>query len=151
MNFRYWIAAFCLIGFQHPSLGHAVWGVVENDAVGVRFVYDGGAPLRAADVKVTSLAPGEISAIEGLTDRDGRFAFFPDQPGEWRVEVNDGMGHRASLVVDVGEERVAVVAHEHAHGHHVAPWLMAISMLFGLFGIWTLWSTRRSASPAKQG
>lgn len=150
MQPRYWIAAFFLIVFQYPSQGHGVQGSVEAGAVGVRFVYDGGAPLRAADVTATSLAPGESSVIQGLTDRNGRFAFFPDQTGEWRVEVNDGMGHRAHLLVDVGENRIDVAAHGYSHTHHLEGWVIGVAVLFGLFGIWGLWRCRQYPISPKQ-
>lgn len=123
------------------ALGHGVQGMLADGVVGVQFVYEGGAPLRAADVTATLADTSET--IEGLTDSQGRFAFFPDQPGEWQVEVNDGMGHRARLVVDVDGDGLAVATHTHSHGHHVAPWIVGLSSLFGLFGVWTLWGNRR--------
>ncbi|MDR0762473.1 MAG: hypothetical protein LBF13_05445, partial [Campylobacteraceae bacterium] len=30
----------------------------------------------------------------------GFFAFVPDEDGEWRVEAQDGMGHRGEIVLD---------------------------------------------------
>ncbi len=122
--------------------GHAAMGRIEEGAVGVRFFYEGGAPMRSAEVAVRAPAADEERIIEGLTDRNGCFAFVPDQVGEWRVEANDGMGHRVQLRIEVDAAGVPVATASTAHGHHIAPWVVAIAVLFGLFGIWALWIRR---------
>ena len=38
----------------------------------------------------------------GRTDRKGRFAFYPDIVGKWRIEVSDGMGHKVQAEVNGG-------------------------------------------------
>lgn len=37
----------------------------------------------------------------GRTDCNGRFAFSPDSSGVWKVEVNDGRGHKIQAEVKV--------------------------------------------------
>ena len=36
-----------------------------------------------------------------VTDAQGRFAFMPDAPGQWRIIMADNMGHRVEHAVEV--------------------------------------------------
>jgi hypothetical protein len=89
--------------------------------------YDGGIPVAGA--LVTVLAPGvDAPYLTGTTDPAGLFTFLPGTPGEWRVVVDDGMGHRREARIDVatgpetgGErdrpEALGLAEHEE-HGEH---------------------------------
>lgn len=62
--------------------------------------YDGGIPVAGA--LTTVLAPGvDTPYLTGTTDPAGLFTFLPGTPGEWRVVVDDGMGHRREARIDV--------------------------------------------------
>ncbi len=69
----------------------------------VRFFYIGGEPMAYATIKVFRPAGGkagnQTEYQTGFADEEGRFAFVPNAPGNWRVEASDGMGHRAEAVV----------------------------------------------------
>lgn len=78
----------------------------------VTATYASGAPASNADVVVRAPAEGGGASDgapavgsdvwqEGRTDPRGRFIFAPERPGEWQVVVDDGQGHRATLVVSV--------------------------------------------------
>jgi len=55
-----------------------------------------------ARVKIS--APGaKLTFQSGRTDRNGRFCFFPDTPGDWKVVVDDEMGHRLEVMVPVNK------------------------------------------------
>jgi hypothetical protein len=65
-----------------------------------RASYEGGTPVVSGDVTV--MAPGSEEAWQtGRTDPSGRFAFVPDVPGSWTIQVDDGLGHRARATVQV--------------------------------------------------
>ena len=149
MQARFLIGLFSLLLLPTLGAAHAVHGRLEAGAVGVRFEYDGGAPLRGAEVTATPRGADASVAIHGMTDAQGRFAFFPLSSGEWKIMGNDGMGHRASLVVDVDADGLQAIVDSHSHGHHVSPWIVGFSTLFGLFGLWTLWSHRRLSASGK--
>lgn len=91
----------------------------EGRAVVVRAGYDGGGPARGASVEV--FAPGAPAAtVAGTTDQEGRFRFVPAEPGDWRIVVNDGMGHRrvARYTLDEALAGAAVALEEQeAHAH----------------------------------
>jgi nickel transport protein len=143
----------------------------QGDVVVATCRYAGGTPVRAAAVVIRG--PGEEAPYqEGRTDPQGRFAFVPAGPGEWRVTVDDGMGHRrtARITVAAAESAPAavheegtsptdapVMAAEHtaagagARATDALPWRLAtgLSLLLGLTGIgygYTARARRRSGA-----
>lgn len=144
-----------LIVFGGELSAHGISVVVERTG-GVWMAtarYDGGIPVVGADVVIHG--PGAESAYqEGRTDPAGRFVFMPAGPGEWRVRVDDGMGHRRAVRMMVeadnpmpveaaavggalmdgalgGERRGAGIG-----GGGASPWRLAmgLSLLVGLTG-----------------
>ena len=83
---------------------HGVIATTETrPAVALRFNYSDGEPLAYAQARV--FAPGQttLEHVNARTDIAGRLAFVPDRPGEWRVRVDDGMGHAMERSVSVTE------------------------------------------------
>jgi nickel transport protein len=117
---------------------HALRGVETPGAMAVSFTYGDHEP--AADTDVTVLAPGNDDPFfEGFTDAHGVFAFKPTSPGNWRVVMDDGLGHRAVVHVSVDEQLNATVE-QHTHTIGI---LSGLGWLFGVFGLWALWKNRR--------
>lgn len=99
-----------------------------------------------AFAEIFVFAPGEeqIEFQNGRTDGQGIFAFCPHQSGEWRMEVNDGRGHKVNALVDVrdvlkkentSETMVAVAIH--GHGGDSPGWkevVLGLSLLMNLWG-----------------
>ncbi len=76
---------------------HGVRGRIGSEtSILVEVEYDDGEPVSYAAVEVLNLKE-KIPFQTGRTDRNGRFLFLPDKPGEWKVVVNDEMGHRVAL------------------------------------------------------
>jgi nickel transport protein len=73
----------------------------QNTIVIARAAYAGTEPCPYASVLV--YAPGETKTEHqnGRTDAQGLFAFVPDRPGIWRFVIDDEMGHRKDMTVDV--------------------------------------------------
>mgnify|MGYP003606645295 CR=1 FL=1 len=67
----------------------------------VQFAYAGGSVPTYAKVEVYSPADAKVEFQNGRTDAQGRFAFMPDTPGQWRIIMADNMGHRVEHAVDV--------------------------------------------------
>jgi nickel transport protein len=63
----------------------------------VYFHYSDGSPVSYTKVKVWSPDNDSIEFQNGRTDKNGRFSFVPDLDGFWRITVNDGMGHAATV------------------------------------------------------
>ncbi|TVP60909.1 MAG: hypothetical protein EA349_00835 [Halomonadaceae bacterium] len=96
--------------FPIMAQGHgAGYEPVDEEAVAIRFAYVLGEPMTGAEVQVMppgSQAPHQVARA----DRDGRFAFVPDRPGDWTVIADDGAGHRVQAVVSVSAEGMQLEA-----------------------------------------
>jgi hypothetical protein len=135
--------------------------------------YDGGIPVAGAQVMV--FAPGGDTPYQlGSTDPAGLFAFLPGGPGEWRVAVDDGMGHRREAGIDVAEvsdgeeggdparpsgpreplgpgneaDSVGILTHSHVMNGTDRPWKLAtgLGLIFGLSGFAYGFTARRERS-----
>ena len=73
----------------------------------VQFAYAGGEQPTYAKVEVYSPADSKVEFQNGRTDAQGRFAFMPDAPGQWRIIMADNMGHRVEHPVDVSADPTA--------------------------------------------
>ncbi|MCG8683372.1 MAG: hypothetical protein MI892_00735 [Desulfobacterales bacterium] len=77
--------------------------VLENDkAITIACHYSDGTPVRYAETLVFSPRDINIEYQNGRTDRKGRFSFFPEEAGLWRIETTDGLGHKAQRTFEVG-------------------------------------------------
>lgn len=133
----------------------------DYPAVSLSIYFSKTSPVAGADVSIFSPASGELF-VSGKTDKDGNFTFNPDVPGEWTVKVDDGMGHRKTVVIaieDFSEQLVSETAHDeadgihahdpghvHAHGHDhetghchiplIYKIIFGLSLIFGATGTW---------------
>jgi len=98
-----WIViVFIVIFAAYPITGmaHGVRGKVASGGVILKAEYTTGDPMSYAKVEIT--APDKKIPFQiGRTDRNGRFCFYPDMPGKWKVVVSDGMGHRLEMALPV--------------------------------------------------
>ncbi len=139
---------FGIVIFLLPArlYSHGVAGKVDTGGIVVKTEYSTGEPVSYAKVRIA--APGEeITFQSGRTDRNGRFCFFPDVKGDWKVVVDDEMGHRLEIVVPVNED-LARKENRESGGTGKAGFsryekaVMGICIIFGLFGIF-LWLKRK--------
>jgi nickel transport protein len=72
--------------------------------VAFEFYYSTGEVMSYMDVKVFSPEDEKYAYQSGRTDGKGRFAFVPDAPGVWIVDVRDDQGHRAEARIEIGTE-----------------------------------------------
>jgi len=83
-----------------------------------------------------------VPFLAGRTDANGRLAFVPDRSGDWRVRAFSEDGHG-------GDFTVAAVAEggsspSSAGLGEVGGLAVGLSILFGLFGLWSLFIRKRS-------
>ncbi|MDZ7640850.1 MAG: hypothetical protein U5J62_02315 [Desulfurivibrio sp.] len=79
--------------------------VIEKDqVVAAEFFYSDMTPMRYTEVLVFSPENDKVEFQNGRTDANGRFAFFAHLPGDWKIEVNDGMGHAVHAAIAVSPE-----------------------------------------------
>ncbi|OPX35502.1 MAG: hypothetical protein B1H11_09055 [Desulfobacteraceae bacterium 4484_190.1] len=139
----YLCAIISLLPF--PAYAHGVKGKVDTGGVVVSAEYDDGEPMSYARVKISAPA-AKLNFQSGRTDRNGRFCFFPDMPGEWKVVVDDEMGHRLEVPVTV-DKAMELKADEQAGGYlsKYEGALMGICIIFGIFGSLLGWRGFRKA------
>ncbi|MCX6594762.1 MAG: hypothetical protein NTV70_00155 [Acidobacteria bacterium] len=113
-------------------------------AVVIRAAYAGTEPCPFAPTEVFSPAGPKTEHQNGRTDRTGRFAFLPDQPGTWRVVVDDELGHRVEIQVPVTEGANLPL------GGAQPVWQKALTgaaLILGLTGGWYGWKRRPKPEP----
>ena len=125
------------------AFGHGVeTRTLTSGAVTVEFRFTDGTTMALADAM--AFAPGHPNepSVTGRTDEHGRFSFFPDQDGDWTVEVHDGEAHAARAIVTVSGQKVAETRHA------FPDWLVAVSLVFNVLAA-ALLGRRRTAEVAK--
>lgn len=137
-----------------PLLAHGVRGKVGSGGVVVTAEYDTGEPMSYARVDIS--APGAKLPFQcGRTDRNGRFAFFPDTLGVWKVVVDDEVGHR--LEINIPVNAALRVGNTTQGAQTPAPYLpkyasilIGICIIIGLFGSILWYKGRGDYLKAKQ-
>jgi nickel transport protein len=87
--------------------GFTIRLVREGRMVVAECHYDGGTPVTGA--QVTLYSPENDAPYQtGITDPTGVFVFLPNSPGEWRLAVDDGMGHRREASIQAAMPQDAV-------------------------------------------
>ena len=128
-----------LIDFTLSLCAHGVKSFMGSGGIVVTSQYDTGEPMSYARVRIS--APGaKLPFQSGRTDRNGRFCFFPDAPGDWKMVVDDEMGHRLEVTVPVNEQLVREEDTQSAKAGQSAlsryeKALMGISIIFGISGV----------------
>ncbi len=142
---------FLAMFFLLPSFlyAHGVRGKTGIGGVVVSAEYDTGEPMSYAKVNI-SAPEAKLSFQSGRTDRNGRFCFFPDIQGDWKVVVDDGMGHRLEVKVPVDE--TLTLQKNQERGNTGEKFLsryekafMGIAIIFGISGILFWWKGRKIA------
>lgn len=100
------------------------------------------APAKDSDVTVWAPDGGDDSFVAGRTDRNGAFAFVPDQPGTWRIVADDGRGHREALDLTVTGLGASPESGPPVRRGPFERALTGVSVIFGLTGLW-MWRRSR--------
>jgi nickel transport protein len=154
MKYRSLILLFLAAAAMSPALlyAHGVTSNIDTGGIVVSAMYDTGEAMDYA--RVTVLAPGaSLKFQSGRTDRNGRFCFFPDVSGDWKVVVDDEMGHRLEVNVTVDNAMALQVNPENGNlGQSLFSGfekiVIGVSIIFGISGI-LFWFKARKAG--KQG
>lgn len=146
------IVLLLLISVSNCRAHGTVCGLFEGVAA-VEASYDDGRPMAFCDVAVYFPAGEEAVYRTGETDRNGRYSFIPSSDGEFRIVVDDGMGHAASIRFSVEKGRASaegsgkrdISCGQTTTGTCIfnglsrgAGIVVGISLIFGLFGFVSL-------------
>jgi nickel transport protein len=133
--------------------GHRL--VTDSSTVTIEFFYSDNEPMSYAEVFVFGPQDLKTEYQNGRTDQKGRFSIYPTIQGAWRIEANDGMGHKEVAIIEVQQEMIDKATSDNmqvmAIGNSKPPsiFLKAItglSLILNLFLIIYIWKTRKSAS-----
>ena len=150
MKYNTLIFFLLITAFMLPQLLHAhgVTSKIDTGGIVVSAMYDTGESMDYA--RVTISAPGAtLNFQSGRTDRNGRFCFYPDVSGNWKVVVDDEMGHRLEVNVFVDQAMGFQTNRENekAEPGDLNRWQKAItgvSIIFGISGILFWWRGRKA-------
>ncbi|MFC1848682.1 hypothetical protein ACFL27_00615 [candidate division CSSED10-310 bacterium] len=128
---------YLIIFFFVPGgfcFGHGLQHTEIQGGVGLAVLYDDGTPMSYCEVKVYSPADGETEFQQGLTDKNGRFLFYADVSGEWRITVDDGMGHLVQHQITVDPQLTVVPPAATGYSRRQGT-IIGLSLIFGIFGL----------------
>jgi nickel transport protein len=90
------------IVFAHGVEISIASGATEYPVETAHFIYSTGEAMSFSTVRVYAPSRPDVEIIQSITDRNGYFSFVPDETGEWKLTVEDGMGHKGSITINVG-------------------------------------------------
>jgi len=146
-----WVGfALGLILAAAPAVwGHGASGAIEGrGGLVIASAYDDGEGISFA--KVTIQSPEGKTFQTGFTDKTGRFAFVPDQPGEWKFVTEDGMGHRVEVKIPVTPEIVR--GEQIPKGQNTAAVskvervMEGVALIFGCMGLYFFWKGKKKGA-----
>lgn len=133
------LPAALLAGTLHAhSLSHSAQ---PGSAVIVELRYADGSPFSYETTEV--YRPAEtVPFLAGRTDANGRLAFVPDRSGDWRVRAFSEDGHGGDFTVAAAPNGGSSAPS--AGLGTVGGLAVGLSVIFGVFGIWSLFVRRKS-------
>ncbi len=138
------VMIFIVLFFLFPGFGEAHelhYTVVRGEAVVVQLQYADQTDLAQANYNI--YRAGEEKPFQtGRTDARGRIVFLPEEKADWRIKVFTEDGHGLQITLDTAAggatENVTRTFFE-----RYARIVTGISVIFGLFGIISLWAGKR--------
>ncbi|MBI4799851.1 MAG: hypothetical protein HY794_14235 [Desulfarculus sp.] len=145
-----WAALVWLFLTASPVTAHGVEMTSgTGQACWVRAEYAGGEPMAFAKMKIIN-PQGQTHQV-GHADGQGRFAWLPDQSGNWGAVAEDGMGHRGEITLEAGPDPATPPAPEGLGLGAVPLWaraLWGICLILGVAGALFYW---KAARPRRRG
>lgn len=113
---------------------HGISHTLFKGGVGIQVSYDDGSPLSYAEVTIYSPSEKQVEFQTGMTDKNGRFVFSPDESGDWLIKIDDGMGHGLvkKISVESGQLAVPPATRGLSRGEKI---LIGVSLIAGLTGL----------------
>lgn len=112
-----------------------------GSAVVVELRYADGSPFSYESAEV--YRPAEtVPFLAGRTDANGRLAFVPDRSGDWRVRAFSEDGHGGDFTVAAAPDGGSSASS--AGLGTVGGLAVGLSVIFGVFGIWSVFIRRES-------
>lgn len=122
---------FSFLSFTKFCYAHGVGYKMFNGGVGIEFFYEDvkQTPMSYCEVKIFSPEDKNTEFQRGITDKNGRFVFYPDTKGKWKIEIHDGRGHGLVKEIEISED----LDLNKTASSHIVYWqkiLIGISIIF---------------------
>lgn len=104
-------------------------------AVIVRAAYGGSEPVAFAKVQVFAPSEAAQEYQTGMTDRRGIFSFVPQDPGAWRIVLDDEEGHRKEVTISVPDPFQSSATAAPPSVSRLERALLGLAILFGATGV----------------
>jgi nickel transport protein len=130
-----------------PVYSHSIHYDVQPKGISVKIFYAKDNPASYSEYEL--FGPGDKEPHQiGRTDRNGFLSFLPDRAGTWRIKVwGDSTHGFHGVTVDVKVDqalRLESFSKPFIATH--TKLIVGISLIFGLFGIFALYKSRRKIS-----
>lgn len=138
-------ALLCLICLL-PALTQAhdlSYMVTQNQAVVLHLFHHDGSAFGQQSYEIHRDGATEPHQT-GRTDAHGRIVFLPDAAGTWRVKTFSEDGHGLSFAFTT-DAAAQLTGYEKPFYERHARTLVGVSLIFGLFGLVSLFARRKSA------
>lgn len=134
-----------LFSFTTGAWGHSLHYDVQQKGVSVRIFYAENNPASYSEYEL--FGPGDKEPHQiGRTDKNGFLSFLPDRAGTWRIkawgESSHGF-HGVTIEVNVDQNFQVQSFSKPLLATHTKL-MVGISLIFGLFGIYALWKSRKT-------
>jgi nickel transport protein len=138
------ILLLLLTGLAVPVVAHEVQQkFFRAEASVLRLTYEDGSPFSYEQYELF-FEDEEIPRQVGRTDADGHVVFLPHRSGRWRVKVFSADGHGVVQTLITGPADGDTTEQEPTgRGQKL---VTGIAVIFGVFGLMTLFLRRRSSS-----
>ncbi|MDR1031327.1 MAG: hypothetical protein LBL76_10715 [Treponema sp.] len=111
-------------------------GMTRFQTETVRFMYSTGEEMSYARIRVYAPSNPETEIVQSITDRNGYYSFVPDDEGEWRLTVEDDMGHKGEIRViasSAGNRAVTVPSRTTPLGLRI---IFGLSLILNIFAVY---------------
>ncbi|MBS3920779.1 MAG: hypothetical protein KG012_18050 [Deltaproteobacteria bacterium] len=130
-----------------PVFSHSIHYDVQQKGISVKIFYSKDNPASYSEYEL--FGPGDSQPHQtGRTDKNGFVSFAPERAGIWKIKVWGESTHGFhGVTIDVRVDQALQL--ESFSKPLVATYtklITGISLIFGLFGIYALWKSRRKTS-----
>lgn len=131
--------------FSTVAWSHSIHYDVQQKGISVKIFYAEDNPASYSEYEL--FGPGDKEPHQiGRTDRNGFLSFLPDRVGQWKIKVwgesSHGF-HGVTIEINVDQNLQVQSFSKPLVATHTKL-IVGISLIFGLFGIYTLWKSRKT-------
>ena len=146
------IFVLLVMGIAVQAEAHSINYLAEQKGMAIRTFYSENDP--AAYSQYELYGPGDKEPHQiGRTDKNGYVAFVPDRPGIWKLQIwgESSHGyHGVTTEINV-DKNLGLESFSKPLVATYTKFVTGISLIIGLFGLYSLWLSRKRKSAKDTG